>query len=312
MSTQFLHISLYGPAPRKGEPAWSCISGIVREGARAPGAARHVVYPAEPTILHGLSPIEAGRIALERAEQARDAKGRRLRRDGAVLLAAVLSYPVPRSLVEDRDAPDAGDLYGAWRGEAADWCHGQFGDTLVSLVEHHDEEYLHLHCYAVPALGPGNRLLLEAIHPGRAALKQAEADDKLGKVGQRAAYLRAMKTLQDGFHAAVSRRYGHARVGPRRCRLERTEHLLLKEARTREAERERAYAEEEVQLRSAIEAEVMTRFEAVLAEARRRADALAQGREADRRRIAALSAECARLREALASLTAETGSGFGR
>jgi hypothetical protein len=302
---------LYGPAPRKGEPAWSCIAGIVREGARAPGATRHVAYPDEPTILHGLSPIEAGRIALERAEQARDAKGRRLRRDGAVLMAAVLSYPVPRSLVEDRDAPDAGDLYGAWRGEAAEWCQRRFGDTLVSLVEHHDEEYLHLHAYAVPALGPGNRLLLEAIHPGRAALKQAEADGR-DKAGQRAAYLTAMKTLQDDFHAAVSRRYGHARVGPRRRRLERTEHLLLKEARTREAERERAYAEEEVQLRSAIEAEVMMRFEAVLAEARRRADALAQGREADRRRIAALSAECARLQEALASLTPETGSGFGR
>lgn len=311
MSNQFLHISLYGSAPRKGEPAWSSIAGIVREGARAPGAARHVAYPTEPTILRGLSPIEAGRIALERAEQARDAKGRRLRRDGAVLVAAVVSYPVPRTLVQNPNAPDVGDLYGAWRGEAAAWFHGQFGDTLISLVEHHDEKFLHLHCYAVPALGPGNRLQLEAIHPGRAALKQAEADGR-DKAGQRTAYLTAMKTLQDDFHAAVSRHYGHARVGPRRRRLERTEYLLLKEARTREMERALAYAEEEAQLRSAIEAEVLARFGAVLAEARRRANALAQGREADRRRIAVLSAECARLQEALASLTSETESGFVR
>lgn len=311
MSTQFPHISLYGPAPRKGQPAWSSIAGIVSEGARAPGAARHVAYPSEPTVLHGRSPIEAGRIALERAEQARDAKGRRLRRDGAVLVAAVLSYPVPRTLVEDRDAPDAQDLYNAWRSEAAQWCRNRFGDTLVSLVEHHDEEYLHLHAYAVPALGPGNRLTLEAIHPGRAALKQAEAGGR-DKAGQRAAYLEAMKRLQDEFHAALSMRYGHARVGPRRRRLQRTEHLLVKQAQMREAERERAYAEEEAQLRTAIQAEMLERFASVLMEMRRRADALAKGREADRERIAALSAECTRLQEALAGLASQDGLSFGR
>ena len=311
MANQFLHIGLYGPEARKGQPAWSTIAGIVQEGARAPGAARHVAYPTVPTLLHGISPIEVGRIALERAEQARDAIGRRLRRDGAVLVAAVLSYPVKRDLVEDRDAPDARDLYSAWRAEAVAWCQGQFGDTLLSIVEHHDEEYLHLHAYAVPTLGPGRRLMLEAIHPGRAAVKRAEAEGE-DKKGQRAAYLGAMKRLQDDFHAAVSVRYGHARLGPRRRRLERTEHLLRREARTREVELERAYAEETVQVRSEIEAEVLRRFGAALTESRRRSAALVEARDLDRQHIDALNAECARLRTELASRDADSGSGYGR
>ncbi|KAA0121720.1 hypothetical protein CIW48_22400 [Methylobacterium sp. P1-11] len=311
MSNQFLHIGLYGPEARKGQPPWSTIAGIVQEGARAPGAARHVAYPTVPTLLYGLSPIEVGRIALERAEQARDAIGRRLRRDGAVLVAGVLSYPVKRDLVEDRDAPDARDLYTAWRAEAVAWCHGQFGDTLLSIVEHHDEEYLHLHAYAVPILGPGRRLVLEAIHPGRAAVKRAQAGGE-DKKGQQAAYLGAMKRLQDEFHASVSVRYGHARLGPRRRRLDRTEHLLRREARRREVELERAYAEETVQVRSEIEAEVLRRFGAALTESRRRSAALVEARDSDRHRIDALNAECARLRAELASRDADSGSGYGR
>lgn len=308
MSNQFLHLSLYGSAPRRGQPKWATISGIVREGARAPDATRHLRYPAEPRILHGISPIEVGHIASARAAQARDALGRRLRQDGAVLVAAVLSYPVPRDLVEDRDAPDAGDLYAAWRSEAVAWCRQRFGDTLLSVVEHHDEDYPHLHAYAVPDLDPNGRLLLETIHPGRAALKRAQAEGQ-SKGEQRAAYHAAMGDLQDDFHAAVSHRFGHARLGPRRRRLDRSLYLIQRDARRREVELERAYAEEEVRLRSEIEDEMGRRFAAILTESQRRTEALSRARESDQRQIADLLAECGRLREEVQAFSADRGYG---
>ncbi len=310
-ASQFLHVSLYGSQPRKGEQAWASITGIVQEGARAPGAARHVPYPAEPTVLYGITPIAAGTIALEHARQARDAKGRHLRRDGAVLLAAVLSYPVRRDLVEDRDAPDALDLYRAWRADAVDWCRDQYGEALLSVIEHADEDYPHLHAYAVPALGPDDRLMWEIIHPGRAALRQAEGETK-SKAEQRAAYKGAMQVLQDEYHAAVSSRYGHARLGPKRQRLQRTEHLLLREAQRRQVAQALAYEEERAQLRHEVEAELAQAFDADLSEARRRAQALAEARDADQHLIAALLAECARLRDEVRSLSPELGPGYGR
>ncbi|TXN22883.1 hypothetical protein [Methylobacterium sp. WL9] len=313
MSTQFLHISLYGPQPRKGEPAWASIGGIVQEGARAPGAARHVPYPAAPTILYGVTPIEVGRIALERAGLARDTRGRRLRCDGAVLVAAVLSYPVRRDLVEDRDAPDASDLYSAWRAEAVAWCQSQFGDALLSVVEHADEDYPHLHAYAVPALGLGDRLQLEAIHPGRAALKKAE-DAGADKKTQRAAYLGAMRATQDDYHTTVGAKFGHARVGPKRARLARTEHLVLRDAQQGQARLEQEYEAAQAHLYHTMATELTQRFATELAEARQQTQAIAQAHDQDQRRIAALLAECARLRDVVQSLEPdlEPSGGYSR
>jgi len=81
----------YGRSPRKNAPKWSCIAGITREGARIPGAANHIKYPSTPKLLYGCSPLEAGRLAAERADQAYDhgRRRRRLRRDGIALLAGV-------------------------------------------------------------------------------------------------------------------------------------------------------------------------------------------------------------------------------
>ena len=118
---------------------------------RRPGARRHpaLKYPAEPTILFGISPLTPAHRP-RAGGKAVDTKGRRLRRDGAVLVAAVASYPVPRADVEARDQPQERDLYIAWRTDAVAWFQGQFGATLLSIVEHVDEDYLHLHFYAVP------------------------------------------------------------------------------------------------------------------------------------------------------------------
>jgi hypothetical protein len=301
---QFIHFSLFGVKPRAKLERWSCIDGITREGARVPGATRHLKYPAVPTVLFGISPLAAGAVAIERAARAVDTKGRRLRNDGAALLAAVASYPVSRADVEARDQPQERDLYRAWRADAVVWFRERFGSTLLTIVEHTDEDYLHLHAYAVPDLGADGRLRWAAIHPGRAALLAAEANGA-DKATSRAAYVGGMRELQDEFHAAVSARHGHARLGPRRRRLDRTTHLLRRDAERKQAERDRDYAQKRARMRDEVKAEVISRFGDVLAEARLDARTLAAARVVDAARIAELVAQNERLMEQMRELVGE-------
>ncbi len=136
---QFLSVIGYGRAPRKGEPRWSCVSGITAEGTRMPGARAHLRHRAEPLIIFGISPIEAGKIAIARADRAFDhgKKRRRLRRDGKAILAGVVSYPVPRQVVEND--PAEMQLYRRWREMTLLFLIHCFGEHLMSAVEHSDE-----------------------------------------------------------------------------------------------------------------------------------------------------------------------------
>ena len=164
--SQFISLIRYGRSPRKGEPKWSCIAGITREAARVPGAANHVRHASPPNILYGGSPLEAGRLAIERADRAYDhgRRLRRLRRDGKVLLAGVASYPVPRQVVESNSAEQ--DVYLLWRAMLLAWLIQQFGEHLLSVGEHGDEGFPHIHFYVVPTLLPDGHLNLHEIHPG--------------------------------------------------------------------------------------------------------------------------------------------------
>lgn len=82
------------------------VAGITREGADTPGACNHLRNRREPRIIFGISPVEAGKLAIERANQAFDhgERRRRLRRDGWAVLAGVASYPVSRPVVENNPA----------------------------------------------------------------------------------------------------------------------------------------------------------------------------------------------------------------
>lgn len=308
-ATQFFHINLYGQAARKGQAPWANINGIVREGARAPGATGHVPRPIEPTLLHGTSPLVVGALAMERAAQARDIQGRRLRCDGAVLLAAVASYPVARELVQERGQEHEADLYHDWRETVLIWLRRTYGETLESVVEHTDEPFLHLHAYCVPILGADCRLQLASIHPGRRAREEAEAAG-LSKAEQNAAYRTAMRRLQDEFHEAVSRRHGHARLGPRRRRLDREAYKLHQAAQIREADRQLTFEAERVALRDSILEETATRFTRPLAEAQAELHALAEARRRDAARLAALSAENEALKALLRENEAEAERDF--
>ena len=132
MSSQCLHLSTAGLKPRKKQPRWSCIAGVCAEGARAPHASKHIPFPVEPRLIHGISPIEVGRIAEERACQARDPLGKKLRRDGTALMAGVVSYPGPRKEI-DEDPVDQ-DIYLLWRRLTLAWLLAQFGEHLLSVA----------------------------------------------------------------------------------------------------------------------------------------------------------------------------------
>jgi hypothetical protein len=241
--SQFHHLGGFGRSPRKNAPQWSCIAGITREGARIPGAANHIKYPSTPKLLYGCSPLEAGRLAAERADQAYDHGRRRrgLRRDGIALLAGVASYPVLRKLVES-DAAEK-EAYMRWCAMTLLWLIQQFGEHLLSVVEHADENFLHLHYYVVPKLRPDGRLNLHEIHPGRRAKRDAAEVDACKKY-QDAAYRSAMARWQDDYWYEVSRNFGHGRYGPKRARISRMQRLMEKRLEAEKAAQKAALAAE--------------------------------------------------------------------
>lgn len=204
MSYQFGHIEGYARSSKKSYS----IHDIRKEAERVPGYCDHVKNPMPPTIIHGCTPSEAVERAETWAEQAKDVSGRKLRIDAPVMLAGVLSYP--------RD----GQHWDLFREKAVGWLRGKYGDRLVSVIEHQDEEHPHLHFYCVPLPGENFDLL----HEGRAASAKVKRDTAAAK-GQhhasqmRLAYNTAMKGWQDELHAGVGIYLGLARMGPKRMRL---------------------------------------------------------------------------------------------
>lgn len=207
MAYQFLHIEAYareGSQQGKGPRKWS-LREIAEEAERYPDACPHVAQPQRPEVLYGCTPIEAAAMAEEWASAAKDAKGRKLRRDGLAMLAGVVSLPAEQR----HDWP-------RFREATVAWLKQQYGERLRSVVEHTDEAHPHLHFYAVPL--PGERF--EVLHRGRAAAaKKAQQGAKKG--AQNAAYKQAMMRWQDDFSAAVAANFGLARLGPGRRRLTR-------------------------------------------------------------------------------------------
>lgn len=218
MAYQFIHIEGYARvgseqrrAPKKGktgkvqvERKWSA-SEIVAEAERRPDACQHVAEPKPPVILYGGSPSEALKMAEEWANQAKDAQGRKLRKDGLCMLAGVVSLPAERK-----------DDWHLFKEAVIDELQKRHGGRLRSAVEHIDEEHPHLHFYLVPFEGER----FEVLHPGR--LAAFEAAQQGGKKGdQNAAYKLAMRGYQDEFANNVAARFGLSRIGPARRRLSR-------------------------------------------------------------------------------------------
>lgn len=208
MGYQFIHVESYCTKSKAkqgkaaGEKTWSTkdiLDGVNRE----PGACYHVKSPKPPTWEIG------SRENIEKAVNAwmaeKSATGRKRRPDTPVLLAGVISL-----------GKEQYEIWDDYKRDCLDYLKNKYGDNLVGVAEHTDEEHPHIHFYAVPR--PDQEY--SDIHEGQRAFNKAkrEVGTKTACIKARAA---AMSGLQDEFYAAVSQRHGLDKLGPRRQRMTR-------------------------------------------------------------------------------------------
>ena len=257
------------------------VEEICGEAARTPGHHPHIEAPEAPQLLMGVSPDRVPGLIKERIDLAnkdireqkrsmergsRSGGPRAIRKDTHVLFTAVSSYPVPwrddgtgRRSLQD---PDEMELYLQWRENNVEYF-AQMGTQLgfepLSMVEHSDEEYPHLHGLGVALNG---RLDARSVHPGYAArdalvIEPGETDKAFRKRRDQT-YKSTMRAFQDDYHAHVGQDSGLTRVGPSRRRLPRSawleEKSQAKALGTANLRAKKAIAEAEVAASKAREA----------------------------------------------------------
>ena len=214
MAYQFIHIEAYARVAGAGKAGGRNVGNVLAEADRKPGNCPHIdpeklADPAlAPARIYGLKLEKVEAEANAWAEQAKDAQGRNLRKDGHCLLAGVVSLP--------NDTPP-GD-WQRFKNDAVKWLKNEYGERLRSVIEHKDESHPHLHFYAVPEVGKG----FASLHPGQQAARKAKAQG-LKKGEQNEAYKNAMRDWQDKFSMDVGQHHGLTRIGPGQRRLTRGE-----------------------------------------------------------------------------------------
>lgn len=320
---QFIHYDTYGlkvSAKAKGggkvagksqTKSLLSVRDVCAEALREDGAHPHVEAPQPPRMLHGIPLAEVERQCVDIGATAKDASGKRLRKDAAILLAGVASYPVPRAEADPATVA-------AWERQTVAFLRGRWGDRLQTVLAHDDERFPHLHFYVLAEHAPGQRYSLDGVCNARAAQAAAKASGaKI--VDQRAAYVEAMERLQDAYYDAVSIDFGICRHGPRRDRASRIEW----QERQRIAEQiaaDRALARDVAQQAQRESGEVMAiargradqvvqagqvRAGAIVSEARDQAAEVRAGAEADAART---RQEAARMAEEARGLLADLRS----
>ena len=217
MGYQFIHVEGYARVgsvqkktnPNTGEVKESktkSVSEIMAEAERLEGNTPHIEKPQPPKLLYGCMPLEVIPIVDNWAENTKDAKGRKYRKDGLCLLAGVVSLP--------REYEDNFDKFAEITLE---WLKEKYGDRLKSVVSHEkDEAHPHLHFYVVPEIGEK----FDDIHEGYKAAHEAKAKNYIKGV-QNQVYKAAMREFQDEFSKNVGVQMGLTRLGPGRRRLTR-------------------------------------------------------------------------------------------
>lgn len=214
MSYQFIHVEAYAlhSAKTKDGGNKKSIKQILDEVNREPGNIPHIANPQKPSIIFGCNPEDIESMCVNYAENTRDEIGRKLRKDGLILLAGVAS--IEREREED---------FNKFSVEVVEFLKEKYGDRLKSVVSHNDEAHPHLHFYAVPKIGEK----FEDIHDGYKASKIAKNEKKL-KGEQNQAYKNAMRNFQDNFSKKIGIKFGLTRIGPGRRRLTREAWILEK------------------------------------------------------------------------------------
>jgi hypothetical protein len=136
MGYQFLHIECYGRAAGAGKAGGRTLRDVVAEAEREVAACPHIGAPRPPIILHGTSPAEAAAWAESQASEAKDAKGRKFRKDALCLLGGVVSYPDTWEAIGV--GTDAHAHLQAWEQATMAWLREEYGATLMTVLRHED------------------------------------------------------------------------------------------------------------------------------------------------------------------------------
>jgi hypothetical protein len=240
---QFLHIQSYS---RKANKAGQSVQQILDEAARVPEFSKHVENPKPPNVIYGLAPelvrkkhdemVESGFIEVTLKDGTTARRG--IRKDRHTLLTAIASYPLLTKQVVDGFARRDG--YERWIELNMRWLRETFGERLVSVVEHVDEEHPHIHAFILPLgdpscsarkLNPAWLVKEEAEALARESGKPSKEAVKLGNL----AYRTRGRELQDQYFNEVGLPAGLTRVGPKRERLSREQWKQRKEQARRDA-----------------------------------------------------------------------------
>jgi hypothetical protein len=219
----FIRVEAYArqaPHKKNSRELKACTDGILGELVRRPGFHPHVAAPKQPEIIFGPDPETVWKEAYDQAAQAEERPGVRQRTTGLIMGVGVLTYPVPRSIVEKE--PEETRKCESWFADSRVFIENEFGDRLKLIVYHRDETYPNWHFALIPRLGADRRIRIGDVHPGFRAEQEARAR-KESRRDQREAHEDALRAFIDRFHINVALKYGHCRSGPERGRLTRDE-----------------------------------------------------------------------------------------
>jgi hypothetical protein len=238
-SAGFFRIEGYGlearhQAGKKAMP-WRTIAGIAAEAARKVGAAAHVKGNVAVECLLGEDPMVLAQFAMDQARHARNqgkVKPGRLSPSASSFFAAVASFP--ESSRQRSDDTNFIERYHDWRERLIAWILKRWGEFRISVIEHRDEEYWHVHILIAPPMDDQGRLLVGLIHPGYAARGDLERAG-LSSASANIAYKAAMRDLLDEYCSEVGASSGHARKSNKpRQRFSRVQVVVDRRQRERE------------------------------------------------------------------------------
>jgi hypothetical protein len=238
-SSGFFRIEGYGLEARhqkgKKPTPWRTIEGVAAEAARKVGAASHVAGNVAVECLLGENPMDLAQFAMDQARRARNqgkVKPGRLSPSASSFFAAVASFP--ESSRQRSDDTNFIERYHDWRERLIAWILKRWGEFRISVIEHRDEEYWHVHILIAPPMDDQGRLLVGLVHPGYAARGDLERAGQ-SSVSANIAYKAAMRDLLDEYHREVGAFSGHCRKSNQpRQRLTRTQVLVDRRQREKE------------------------------------------------------------------------------
>ncbi|RBP84251.1 hypothetical protein EBI01_05595 [Marinomonas rhizomae] len=221
---QFIHVEAYSRVSSKNNKRQSA-RNVINEAIRAPEASSHISNIKPPILVFGQSPEKTLELSESQAVIAKDSIGRKLRKDGLVMVAGVASYPARTDEISFEN-----ENLQHWLKLTIEFLSKKYGEQLKSVVVHSDEPFWHCHFYLVPKLDVNNSLDIGLVHDGIAARNTVSSQS--AKIKLRA-YSDAMRAFQDAYYTNVGIPCGLTRDGPRRRRLTRKEWKVEQEASKR-------------------------------------------------------------------------------